>query len=423
MQSSIAFGPAAPAPPASLLARFDRTVPRNLGLPPLESLSPGFAAADLRDALARRRRPDGPARSLPLHLVVRLPCGSCPDGGSMLDEAGREAQALAEALGSPQAVARATFQTCDGMRMGDRHLGVMLDSLAARFRLSDAEICVEALRVDLPTLADWRAAGATRLCLTGPAPDPASIARTSGSMATGVSVDCGRRGTDAQGLATMLRSLSAAGVARVDLGTHCCIAARGAPACRDALLPVSPHARRAASRAAAVDVLLREGFQHVACGLFVRRGDPLLAAAHHGRLHLEVDGLAAAPAAGALAIGPGAFGRLASVFYRNAGGPADYAETVARQGLSVAAGALLSRRALAARAAVASLVCNGRVDFEAIALSHLIDARQEFVRALRELAPMVRAGLVDLDADGVELTPLGRHLVEVVAAVFEPRGA
>ena len=81
---------------------------------------------------------------------------------------------------------------------------------------------------------------------------------------------------------------------------------------------------------------------------------------------------------------------------------------------------VLSPAALAHRSAVASLVCHGRIDFEAIALAHLVEPRLCFARALRELAPLVRAGLVRMDDDGVELTPPGEHLVEVVAGAFEP---
>ncbi len=419
MPSSIAFEPVAPAPPAALLARFDRAAPRNLALPPLQALSAAFTAFELTRTLAARRRSDGPGRNLPLHLLARLPCGACPDAEALLASVAREACALAEAMGGRQRIARVTVQACDGMGMGDRRLGAVLDALGARFRLSGAEVCVEVPRVDLPTLRDWRDAGATRLLLTAPSPDPVSVARASELMPVAVAVDCARRGIDADALADSLRSFAGRGVARVDIGTHGCTPAAVAPSCRDASRPVSPPLRRAAVRARAVDVLQREGFQLVACGLFVRADDPLVTARERGRLHLEVDGLAVAPAAGTLAVGPGAFGRLASVFYRNAGGPAGYVEAVALRGLSVAAGVALSRRDLAARSAVLSLACNGRLDFEAIALAHLVEPERDFTRALRDLAPMVRAGLVDVDADGVELTAQGRHLVDVVAALFE----
>ena len=419
MPSSIAFEPVAPAPPAALLARFDRAMPRNLALPPLQAMSTTFTANDLERALAARRHPDGPGRSLPLHLLARLPCGSCRDAEPLLAGLAREAQTLADAMGGRQRIARVSFKVCDGMAMGDRRLGAMLGALGSRFRLSGAEICVEVPRVDLPTLRDWREAGVTRVLLDGPLPDPISVVRASQVMPVAVAVDCARHGIDAQGLADSLRLFAEGGVTRIDLGTHGCTPAALAPACRDASRPVSPTLRRAAQRARAVDVLQRGGFQLVACGLFVRADDPLVAARERGRLHLEVDGLAAAPAAGTLAVGPGAFGRLASVFYRNAGGPAGYVEAVALRGLSVAAGVALSRRDLAARSAVLSLACNGRLDFEAIALAHLVEPERDFTRALRDLAPMVRAGLVDVDAEGVELTPQGRHLVDVVAAVFE----
>jgi oxygen-independent coproporphyrinogen-3 oxidase len=414
--------PAAPAPPAALLSRFDQLLPRNLALPPVEAFVHPLSAGDLMEALECNRGPAGLARSMSLHLLVRLPCDASPDGGRALAALVRELRGLADALDEPQDIARITVQACDGMTMGDRRLGCVLDSVGARFRTSSTEVCVEVQRVDLPTLHDWRSAGASRVMLTAPSSDALGVARASELVAVTVAVDRARRGLAAGGLAASLGSLARAGVARVDLGPGDRIAT-AVPACGDASRPVSPDARRAAARAAAVDTLLGAGFQHVACGLFARSDDPLLSAARRARLHLEVDGLAATAAAGTLAVGPGMFGRMGATFYRNARGPAAYLEAVERCRLSIASGAVLSREALAARAAVVSLVCSGWVDFEAIALSHLIEPRQAFVRALRDLVPLARAGLVDIDPDGVALTPRGRQFVQVVAAAFEPRGA
>jgi len=131
-----ALGPAGPAPSAALLARFDRVVPRNLALPPLETFARSLSAADLGEALARRGRPVGPARDMPVHLLVGLPCDACLGGDRTLAAIVREVRGLAEALGTPQDVARVTFQACDGMTMGDRRLGIVLDAVRTRVELA-----------------------------------------------------------------------------------------------------------------------------------------------------------------------------------------------------------------------------------------------------------------------------------------------
>ena len=42
--------PAAPAPPAALLSRFDQLLPRNLALPPVEAFVHPLSAGDLMEA-------------------------------------------------------------------------------------------------------------------------------------------------------------------------------------------------------------------------------------------------------------------------------------------------------------------------------------------------------------------------------------
>jgi len=135
-------------PPAALLARFDRLLPRNLALPPDVALAHPLSVAGLREALACRRRPAGPRRSLSSHLLVGLPCDTGPGGDRALAAIFRELRELADALGSAHDVARVTFRACNGMTKGDRRLGIVLDSVRARFRASNAEVCVEVQRVD-----------------------------------------------------------------------------------------------------------------------------------------------------------------------------------------------------------------------------------------------------------------------------------
>src|SRR5213076_2803088 len=81
-------------PPAALLARFDRLLPRNLALPPDMALAHPLSVADLREALACRRRPAGSLRNLSSHLLVGLPSGTGPGGDRTLAAIFRELREL-----------------------------------------------------------------------------------------------------------------------------------------------------------------------------------------------------------------------------------------------------------------------------------------------------------------------------------------
>jgi oxygen-independent coproporphyrinogen-3 oxidase len=66
-----------------------------------------------------------------------------------------------------------------------------------------------------------------------------------------------------------------------------------------------------------------------------------------------------------------------------------------------------------------AVMCQGRVDIESIELAYLIDFRQYFAAEMRQLEPLVEAGLVLLESDGVRVTDLGWYFVRAVAMVFD----
>lgn len=419
MRPPFPFETAAPAPPAALLRRFDRCPARHPALPPLADFTPALDARELREALGRRGQEHGPARGLPLHLLVRAPCASSPGperGGAALVA---EADALARAIGSAQRVGRVTVVACGAAALDGRPVGELLARIAGRFPLGAASVRVETAWPGVAALRTWRAAGVSCLLLDTAAAGDIEAARALGFDAVTVRVACGRHGQVGPALDAELRSQLNAGATGIQLQAY---ASTLDAACAQRSAPPGPIALfedRSVLRARAIATLLAHGLRHAGRGLFAGDDDPLVRARARGRLHLEVDGLAAAAAAGTLAIGAGAFGRLGSTYYRNAGSVREHAQAVALHGLGVAGGIVLSAAGQARRAAVAALVCHGRLDFEAIALAHGVEPRRCFARELKALAPWVRAGLVDMDSEGAEMTPQGEHLVDTVVAVFD----
>jgi oxygen-independent coproporphyrinogen-3 oxidase len=91
-----------------------------------------------------------------------------------------------------------------------------------------------------------------------------------------------------------------------------------------------------------------------------------------------------------------------------------------RQGqLPVARGFALTRDDLVRRAVIMALMCQGWVEFESIELAHLVRVRSYFAGELEQLAPFVEAGLVDVEPDGIRVTPTGWYLVRAIAMVFD----
>jgi oxygen-independent coproporphyrinogen-3 oxidase len=66
-----------------------------------------------------------------------------------------------------------------------------------------------------------------------------------------------------------------------------------------------------------------------------------------------------------------------------------------------------------------ALMCQGRVDIEAIESAHLIDFRAHFSQELNRLGELQEQGLVTIHAQDIEVTELGWFFVRAVAMVFD----
>jgi oxygen-independent coproporphyrinogen-3 oxidase len=66
-----------------------------------------------------------------------------------------------------------------------------------------------------------------------------------------------------------------------------------------------------------------------------------------------------------------------------------------------------------------AIMCQGRLDLQALADAHLIDPKVYFAQELEALASQAADGLVVLTEQAVEVTPLGWFFVRSVAAVFD----
>jgi oxygen-independent coproporphyrinogen-3 oxidase len=182
-------------------------------------------------------------------------------------------------------------------------------------------------------------------------------------------------------------------------------------------LPAAPQ--RIEMLAMGIDGLLGAGLVHLGMTEFARAADALVAARRQGRLQRDLLGYGTRADGDVLALGVSAAGRLGTSHYQNAPALADYYDALRHDELPVGRGLVLTRDELARRAVIMAIVCQGQVDFEAVSLSHLIDMRRSFARELAGLEPFVRAGLVEMDAEGFQLTPTGAWFTGSIARVFD----
>ena len=148
-------------------------------------------------------------------------------------------------------------------------------------------------------------------------------------------------------------------------------------------------------------------------------GDSLAVAKRQGRLHRNFQGYSTQPDCDVIGLGVSAIGRVGATYSQNAKTLAEYVDALAQGQFPVVRGLALTRDDLLRRAVIMALMCQGRVEFESIALAHLVDFHKVFAAELVALRGLEASGLVLLDAGSIEVTELGRFFVRSVAMVFD----
>ena len=126
-----------------------------------------------------------------------------------------------------------------------------------------------------------------------------------------------------------------------------------------------------------------------------------------------------APGCQQRSLGVSSIGRIGATYSQNAKTLLEYQDALAQRQFPVVRGLALTRDDLLRRAVIMALMCQGRVEFESIALAHLVDFHKAFAAELDMLRPLQEQGLVLVDADAIEVTPLGWYFVRNVAMIFD----
>ena len=68
---------------------------------------------------------------------------------------------------------------------------------------------------------------------------------------------------------------------------------------------------------------------------------------------------------------------------------------------------------------ILDLSCNLRIDYERFEQTHGVPFAERFGAELQQLRPLAEDGLLELNDDGIRVTPRGRFLVRVACMAFD----
>ncbi|CAM5781860.1 oxygen-independent coproporphyrinogen III oxidase [Rhizobacter fulvus] len=445
-----------PVVSAELLRRLDQPGPRYTSYPTADRFIEAFGPADYERALNSRMQ--GAVRNAgvaPLSLYVHIPfceslCYYCACNKIITKHHERAAPYLkaleaeiglhAVELGLHQPVSQLHLGGGSPTFLSDQELSGLMAMLRRTFAISaSAEISIEVdpRTADPQRLRHLAALGFNRLSLGVQDFDPAvqaavhrvqsfdsvrrllESARALNFRSTNVDLIYGLPRQTPASFARTIDQVCALRPDRIALYAYAHLPQRFKAQRRIDIAALPPAPDKIAMLAQAIEGFGAAGYVYIGMDHFALPDDPLAVARRQGRLHRNFQGYSTQPDCDLIGLGVSAIGKIGATYSQNAKTLEEYQDALAQHTFPVVRGLALSRDDLLRRAVIMALMCQGRVEFESISLSHLVDFRRTFAAELAALQPLQAEGLVTIDADAIDVTPLGWYFVRSIAMVFD----
>ncbi len=172
----------------------------------------------------------------------------------------------------------------------------------------------------------------------------------------------------------------------------------------------------------AIAALEEAGYVYIGMDHFAKPDDELARAQREGQLHRNFQGYSTHADIDLLAFGVSGISNVDGCYAQNAKTIDEYTEMLAFGKLPIARGVRLTPDDRLRRTAIQRLMCDFRLDLQALGDEFSVDPSATFGADLQRLAPLQDAGLVERAGPGgmtVQVTPQGRLLVRVVAMQFD----
>jgi oxygen-independent coproporphyrinogen-3 oxidase len=441
--------------PDDLLRRLDVPGPRYTSYPTADRFIEAFGPGDYRDALRGRTQGARVGGTAPLSIYVHIPfcesvCYYCAcnkvitkhhdRATEYLDALDTEIALHAAELGRGQPVSQLHLGGGSPTFLSDAELARLMASLRAAFRIvPGAEVSIEVdPRTATPLrLRELAAMGFNRISFGVQDFDPAvqqAVHRVQSFESVRDLVLAAREygfesinadliyGLPRQTPASFDRTIAQIAELRPDriaLYAYAHLPSRFKPQRRIEAAELPPPEARVRMLGAAISGFIGHGYSYIGMDHFALPGDALAAAKRQGRLHRNFQGYSTQPDCDLIGLGVSSIGRMGATYSQNAKTLPEYYDTLRQGQFPVVRGLALNRDDLVRRAVIMALMCQGRVDFESIALAHLISFRDYFAAELEALKPLADGGLVEVDADGIQVTANGWFFVRGIALVFD----
>jgi oxygen-independent coproporphyrinogen-3 oxidase len=438
----------------ALLGRYDRPGPRYTSYPSAPQFSPGFTAADFRRHAGRSNEEPIP-RQLSLYAHVPYcfsPCFYCGCNRIITRDYGRaapyaerlirETERVASLFDRSREVIQVHFGGGTPNFLSAELLAQLLDSFGRYFRLSSSADRDFSIELDPRFLRDgdiaaYAAMGINRASLGVQDFDSEvqlAINRIQSVEQTLGAIDqCRRHGFRSVNVDLIygLPRQTGAGFART-LDTILQVRPDRVAIYGYAHMPehfkaqkqiVSAELPDAAGRVAllslAIDKLTAAGYRHIGLDHFALPDDELSRALDNGSLHRNFMGYTTHADCDLIGLGVSAISHVGDSFSQNHRNLVDWEVAVDKGHQPLWRGIELSEDDIIRADVIQQIMCRGQVDLQRIEQRYDLVFEEYFADALARIAPLMKDGLVDVDAERIVATSRGRLLLRMIAMCFD----
>ncbi|WP_419964637.1 oxygen-independent coproporphyrinogen III oxidase [Pelomonas cellulosilytica] len=439
----------APALDPELLRRHDVAGPRYTSYPTADRFVEAHQAPQHLQALSQR------GSGQPLSVYVHIPfceqlCYYCACN-KIITKHHERAQPYLElldvemdltvaAIGGQAPVSQLHLGGGSPTFLSDAELGTLMASLRQRFRLlpgAELSIEIDPRTVDATRLAHLKSLGFNRLSFgvqdfdaavqkavhrVQPIESVAALMHSARELGfASISVDL-IYGLPSQTPASFARTIAQVAELRPDriaMYAYAHLPQRFKPQRRIVAELLPPAGDKLTMLSGAISALLDDGYVYIGMDHFALPDDPLAVAKRQGLLHRNFQGYSTQPDCDLVGLGVSAISRVGATYAQNAKTLEEYEDALRQRQLPIQRGLGLNRDDLLRRAVIMALMCQGRVEFESIAASYLVDVPRYFAPEFERLQHLASQGLVTLEPGAIQVTPLGWYFVRAVAMVFD----
>lgn len=168
-----------------------------------------------------------------------------------------------------------------------------------------------------------------------------------------------------------------------------------------------------------IEQLTQAGYVLIGMDHFALPTDDLAIAQRRGRLQRNFQGYSTHAECDLLAFGVSSIGKVGASYFQNVKTLEDYYARLDEKVFPVERGLTMNRDDVIRRAAIQALMCQFQLFYLPFEAGYMINFAEYFAEELVLLQPMVDDGLLELDVDGIFVTPKGRMLIRSIAMVFD----